>query len=63
MCASVEVSGDLLKINLALCLYSEHRHVFLAECLMTFVRALIEKGSLVDLEGLPLLVVVSLFSV
>lgn len=36
---------------------------FLAEWLKISVRALIEKGSLVDLEGLPLLVVVSLFSV
>lgn len=36
---------------------------FLAEWLKTSVRALIEKGSLVDMEGLPLLVGVSLFSV
>lgn len=64
MCASVEVSGDLLTINLALCLtQSPGMSPFLAEWLKTFVRALIEKGNLVDLEGLPLLVVVSLFSV
>lgn len=35
---------------------------FLAEWLKALVRALIEKGNLVDLEGLRLLVVVSLFS-